>query len=271
MSWKFLASFALLFGLVSTIAVAAEHVPTAQESAVIDRLTGEYFRALDAGEYDKAYAMQTPELQAMAGLSEWSAYMRDEAKTLGRPLSRKQAKLTWYLDPPNSPRPGLYVAVDFQSTYANAQQGSEYVIWFRGHDEFDFRLMRHEQNFMHDAAKGKAAEPDPLPESDANAIGYATVEEARKALTSRKDAEVRPMQEGWLVVNTPADNAIWTFTPAGHPAYPAVVKRFWFEKNGSMMMGMTALCQAAKEPCDALMRDFQELNQKMAEEIKNKK
>ena len=50
-------------------------------------------------------------------------------------LSRQRTKVTWYLDPPNSPQPGLYVAVDFASSYAKAPQAGEYVVWFRGRDD----------------------------------------------------------------------------------------------------------------------------------------
>lgn len=263
---KLLAPLVLLLGLVVVpVAFAADYTPTAAETAEIDRLTGAYYRAIDAGQYEAAYAMQTPELQATMAFAEWRDLLRETEASVGRPLSRQRTKVTWYLDPPNSPQPGLYVAVDFASSYAKAPQAGEYVVWFRGRDDWSFRLMRHEQTSVLDTKLKTLPAPEPLPETPGNSIAYATVEEARNDLTSRKDVEIRPMEDGWLVVNVPSDNAVWSFAPPGHPAYPAAVKRFVFERDGSVMMAMSALCQAAKEPCDALMREFQELNQQAAD------
>jgi hypothetical protein len=97
------------------------------------------------------------------------------------------------------------------------------------------------------AAPCAAQSEQPLPEQPGAAtnLGYKTVAEALAA----------------------PEYAIWSFTPEGHYAHPAVVRRTVKQANGMVYVEMSALCQAAKEPCDRLMREFQQLNQRMRDEV----
>ena len=63
---------------------------------------------------------------------------------------------------------------------------------------------------------------------------------------------------------------MWTFTPPGHPAHPAVVRRTMFEKDGTWYQKMTALCQSDKSSCDKLMEEFRKLNDQMKEYIQKR-
>jgi hypothetical protein len=254
--------------------LAAEYTPNDSERSEIQRLTDRYFALLDAQDYVGAYSMQTPGLQTMMPFADFEAMMKSSKEKLGPLVERQQTKTTWHLDPDNAPRPGLYVAVDFVSHYKNANQHSEYLIWYRGSKKEPFLLTRHETNFMLDKdatvlaqqeAQPQAQEQPPLEEAKGNVIGYPTVEAARKALVARDGVKVRPMQDGWLVIEDPSENAVWSFSPEGHPSYPAVVKRYTYQEAGKVMLGMTALCQAEKKPCDDLIRQFQEMNKKVIE------
>lgn len=97
-------------------------------------------------------------------------------------------------------------------------------------------------------------------------IGYPTVAAALAALKAKSDVSIS-VQGGWTIADDKAVHAIWSFTPADHPAHPAVVRRALVEKNGAVSMNMTALCQASKEACDKLMEDFKELNARMSAEL----
>ncbi len=111
----------------------------------------------------------------------------------------------------------------------------------------------------------------PLPESDAN-IGFKTPAEALSALRKKPGAIIRE-QQGWTIVEDKESEkvfALWSFAPKGHPSYPSVVKRIVYEENGQVLIRMGVICGAAKEPCDALVRDFQALNDRMKADMANR-
>ena len=91
-------------------------------------------------------------------------------------------------------------------------------------------------------------------------IGYSSVAEARHAVLTIPGATTRE-EDGWLIVVDPANYTLWTFTPPGHEAYPAVVKRVITQQNDDLYVQMTALCQAEKPACDRLFARFKQMNE----------
>jgi len=85
--------------------------------------------------------------------------------------------------------------------------------------------------------------------SDANSIGYASVEEALKALKAKPGVTFRT-QDGWVVAEDMAVFTTWLFTPFGHPAYPSMVKRAVVNKADGAHMQTSVRCFASKEVCD---------------------
>lgn len=102
--------------------------------------------------------------------------------------------------------------------------------------------------------------------------GYRTVAEALEGLKRQPGATVEVTKpDGWTIVTQPEpDYAIWSFTPAGHYAHPAVVRRGVVEANGSVSVRMNALCEADKASCDRLIREFQALNAKMRDDVRSR-
>ena len=98
-----------------------------------------------------------------------------------------------------------------------------------------------------------AAEPEPAP------LEAATVAAVLATLKTDPRAEFRE-QRGWTVVASREhdDPVQWFFTPEGHPAHPAVVRRAALEVDGVGMIELTALCQAAQAACDRLLDDFRQ-------------
>jgi hypothetical protein len=76
--------------------------------------------------------------------------------------------------------------------------------------------------------------------------------------------------DGWTIAVEPGTKAIWSFTPAGHYAYPAVVRREVKQRDGNVYVDTVALCQAEKAACDRLIRDFERLNQRMSESMRSR-
>lgn len=99
--------------------------------------------------------------------------------------------------------------------------------------------------------------------------GYKTVAGALAGLKARPGAIVAVTQpDGWTVITLPEpEYELWSFTPPGHYAHPAAVRRAIKQANGRVYVEMTALCEADKASCDRLVREFQQLNQKMREDI----
>jgi hypothetical protein len=103
-----------------------------------------------------------------------------------------------------------------------------------------------------------------LPESERSDIGYASVREALTALRATPGAQVGE-QDGWTIVQARESDksmALWSFTPPNDPANPSAVKRVVTEKDGSVQIEMHVLCEASKQACDQLVRDFEALNER---------
>jgi len=100
-----------------------------------------------------------------------------------------------------------------------------------------------------------------------NDIGYPTVAAALEALRVRDDVKIS-MQGGWTIMEEQIVNTIWSFTPPGHPAHPAAVKRTYVERDGAVSIEMTVLCQSKKAACETLVEEFQSLHERMRELMK---
>lgn len=244
-------------------AQASEYVPSAADSAEIQRLSARYFGHIDRKEYDAAHAMFTDGMRALAPLREWRAFMREEPRKWGALEHREQANVTWYDDPPNAPKPGLYVAVDYVSRYANLAQHTEFLVWYRERDGMPFALTRHETNAVDKASAARGATH---PAAKPGQIPYPNVETARAALLARNDID-RSEVDGWTIINVPAEHAIWSFTPDSHPAHPSMILRAPFERDGAIYIGMDVKCGATKPVCDALVEEFKAMNARVAEKM----
>jgi hypothetical protein len=90
-------------------------------------------------------------------------------------------------------------------------------------------------------------------------LAEASVAAVRARLLAAPDTEFRE-QQGWLVVaSREHDEAVqWFFTPEGHEAHPAVVRRAAIEEGGVGMIEVAALCHASQAACDRLLDDFRQ-------------
>ena len=114
-----------------------------------------------------------------------------------------------------------------------------------------------------------SAQPAPLPESAHSSIEYESPGAAYRALRADPGVQFRT-QDGWVIANDPARSTVWTFSPQGDPAFPAVVKRHVIERDGQLMLNMGVLCGASKAVCDDFVRRFQRLNEDMARSIRQR-
>ena len=111
-----------------------------------------------------------------------------------------------------------------------------------------------------------AAQPilPPLPEVAENQTGYTSPAAALAALRSRSDVKFQK-QANWLVAVDSANQAVWSFPPQDHAAYPSAIKRFVLKgTDGAFYVNTAIQCGGTKAVCDQLVRDFQKLNSDMA-------
>ncbi len=109
--------------------------------------------------------------------------------------------------------------------------------------------------------------PAPIPETH-DQFDFTSPAQAMAALRARPDVTFTE-QRGWTVAADRANLAVWSFVPQGHPAYPAVVRRRAFQRNGEWFTVTQVLCGATKPACDALMREFQQLDQAMRQSLQS--
>jgi hypothetical protein len=104
-----------------------------------------------------------------------------------------------------------------------------------------------------------------------NGIGFKSVNEAMAFLKTKQTVTFTVTKpDGWVIANDKSPFTVWSFTPEGHYAHPAVVKRELKQnEDGGVYMKMTALCQAEKEPCDRLIAEFEELNNKIRKNVQD--
>ena len=101
------------------------------------------------------------------------------------------------------------------------------------------------------AAFAQDAAPSDIPQANVAAV--------LESLRAGPSAQFRE-QRGWTVVAS-SERGLpvqWFFTPEGHPAHPAVVKRTALESAGVGRIELAALCQAEEPVCAELLDDFRQ-------------
>ena len=114
------------------------------------------------------------------------------------------------------------------------------------------------------ALVGAAAETPP-PDAEPNNTGYPTVAAALEALKAKPGAKMS-VSDKWTTIEDMEgkDIVLWSFTHPGHPAHPSVVKRAMTARADGYYIDMNVRCEAAdKAACNALVRSFQALNDKV--------
>lgn len=110
--------------------------------------------------------------------------------------------------------------------------------------------------------------PGPIPEAPPGSFDYPSVATALDALRAKPGTSIRE-QAGWIIVEEKdsASPTLWSFTPLNHPAHPSAIKRQLVSEGGQVNLHMTVQCEATKAACDALVREFEDLNQQMIKAI----
>lgn len=127
---------------------------SARDEADVRAATMSYFAAVDAGDAARVHAMMPPTRQAEETVAARAEAMRSFRAEAGTPGAHRILRLTWYVDPAGAPRPGIYVAADFERAYSGVLAVCGFVVWYR-EEAGRYSLTREETNI---AARGSGTD-----------------------------------------------------------------------------------------------------------------
>jgi len=100
-------------------------------------------------------------------------------------------------------------------------------------------------------------------------FGYATVALALESMRAKSGVKTS-MQSGWTVIEDPSTQSLWSFTPPGHSAHPSAVHRKVITEGDGILVQSNVLCEASKPACDAVVAEFNKLDQAVRESLRPK-
>jgi hypothetical protein len=264
--------------------------PNPDQERLVLKTANDYFAAQDRGDASSAYAVLGKENQALISFPEFTKRLREFNRLAGPVKDHQVIKVTWYKNPQGAPSPGTYAAIDIVSRFAKVDRHCGYMMFRQAPSGGDFQLMREETNFISNAdaatiekrqsksevEKAWAAISSHCPnypraplEEQPGSFEYSSVAAALSALRA-KPGVVMSIEDGWTIAREDPSATFWSFTPVGHPAHPAAVKRQLVDKDGGTHLQMQVHCEAEKAPCDDLVRSFQQLNDQLIQSIRKR-
>lgn len=91
--------------------------------------TQNFLESANSATLEAFHSRFSDQLRLMLPRGEWTDQQALQHKKSGTIRENPQFKVTAYVDPPNSPGPGVYLAVDFQAQYEHAPFRCGYVMW----------------------------------------------------------------------------------------------------------------------------------------------
>lgn len=123
-------------------AAPANWTASTSDETDVRKVFAAYYGKRDGGDFAGALAMLRPEIRTE--LASWSERMRAFNIQLGKG-NRLLTKVTWYVNPEASDRPGVYAALDFTGTYPGTHLYCGYIMLYRL-GPADYEIVREEQN-----------------------------------------------------------------------------------------------------------------------------
>jgi hypothetical protein len=129
------------------LAQTAEWKPSSELTEGAEATLRDFLKAKDHGDYEAAYWMFNPGLQAMLPFATFVEQAQLFAKQSGPLTERKPIRTTWYPNAGNAQPPGTYVAFDLSARYQSIDRYCGYVILYLKPDG-KFNVVRQEENYM---------------------------------------------------------------------------------------------------------------------------
>ncbi len=91
--------------------------PSEADQQVVLAATYAYFAARDRGRYPEAWAMLSDSMKQISPIAEWQRRASDFNAVAGAVRARRVVEITWYNNPPDAPRLGVYAAADYSGEF----------------------------------------------------------------------------------------------------------------------------------------------------------
>lgn len=261
-----------------------------------------FLAASDAGRASEAYGLLSDVNRRDESFEAFSERLVQFNTRAGPPRQRSITKATWTKDSARAPAPGIYVAFDLTSRFANVDRHCGYIVLHQPPGAGPFRVTRQDSVLMDNATARRVAaqqslaeveaawkrasaacpnyQPDPvlaavadpeapIPEQPATGAS-GSVAETLAELRGRPGV-VFTTENGWAVASEGSTMTLWSFAPQGHAAYPAVVRRQVVQDGAAVRLDMNVSCEASKAACDELVRAFVKLNEAMAQGLQRRR
>jgi len=263
-------------------------LPSKEQIAEARKTTEQFLDAKDSGRSSEAYSFLADFNRKTQPFSSFADGLLKFNQEAGPVKERRIVTVTWTKDPAQAPSPGVYAALDIVSRFAKIDRHCGFIILYQSPLGGAFHVMREEINFLDNKTAKKIEQEHskadverawaklstncpnyptdllpPLPERPESSVGYPTVAATLQGLHSSAGVTFSS-QGGWTVAVDTATSTIWSFAPAGDPAFPAVVKRRVVPHGAASNVNMDVLCESTKQACDNLVRGFEKLNAQMA-------
>ena len=102
-----------------------------------------WLQMVEEGDQERSFELLAPTFQRNLTRATWKSALNESRDQLGKQTSQKLRRVVWYENPGNAPLPGVYAAVEFDSTYENSDLHFRYVMLHSQNGE-PFRVMRNE-------------------------------------------------------------------------------------------------------------------------------
>ena len=136
--------------------------PSEADQQAVLAATYAYFTARDRGRYQEAWSTLSDSMKQMSPIAEWQRRAADFNAAAGAVRARRVVEITWYNNPPDATRPGVYAAADYSGEFDRLEFVCGYVVWQLQPDS-SLRLIREEQNLLTKGAAAKLASIDRQP------------------------------------------------------------------------------------------------------------
>jgi hypothetical protein len=148
-------TFQMSSGIAGEINVMSDSspgwIPTADQRQRAIEAVQTFLDAIEGGRYAEAYGLHTAAYKRDQTLVQFT---QDEQKfkAMAGPVKFwRVLKVTWTKDPAQAPSPGIYVAVDLASQFANVDRDCGYIVLYQLPSGGDFTIMRREDNYLDNA------------------------------------------------------------------------------------------------------------------------
>ncbi len=136
--------------------------PSEADQQAVLAATYAYFAARDRGRYPEAWSMLSESMKQISPIAEWQRNAADFNAAAGTVRARRVTEITWYNNPPDAPRPGVYVAADYSGEFERLEFVCGYVMW-QVQPDGSLRLTREEQNLLDKTTAANLASIDRQP------------------------------------------------------------------------------------------------------------